>query len=62
MEKPMSLRAALRDARRRGVKDPMVRCEDHKVEIPWSRMSPMARLALEAGLDTTVGECLLLAK
>lgn len=59
-EKPMSLRRALREARKAGHKDPIVRCEDHGIAIPYSKLSPLARMALEAGLDVTEGKCLLL--
>ena len=58
--KPISLEQALRSAAKRGVKDPIVKCELHNVSIRFSEMSAIAKLALEAGLDTE-DRCLLLS-
>lgn len=56
----VSLQRALRDARKKGIKDPLVECEYHKVKIRYSDLSPVGLMALEAGLDVSEGECLLL--
>jgi hypothetical protein len=61
-DKPVSVSKALRLARQRGELDPLVECRDHGVAIRYSQLSPIALVALEAGLDVTEGECLLLAK
>lgn len=61
-DKPVSVAKALRLARKRGVKDPIVTCHDHGVSVPYSKLSPVALMALEAGLDVAEGECLLLCK
>lgn len=61
-DKPVSVVKALRLARKSGIKDPIVKCHDHGVSIPYSKLSPNARMALEAGLDVAEGECLLMRK
>lgn len=53
---------ALRLAAAEGEHDPIVTCHEHGVSMRYSELSPIALMALEAGLDTNVGECLLLSK
>jgi hypothetical protein len=59
--KPTSFEKAVRLARKRGVEDPLVECHEHGVKLRLSELSPIALLALEAGLDAE-GECLLISK
>lgn len=58
-DKPVTLSEAIRLAREAGINDPMVTCHDHGGSVRLSKMSPIARLALEDGIDT-VDRCLLL--
>lgn len=57
----VSLAEAIRAARADGVTDPIVECHEHGVRLKLSELSPIARMALEAGLDSE-HSCLLLAK
>ena len=57
----VSMAEAIRLAAERGIHDPIVECHDHGVKMKLSELSPMALMALEAGLDVD-GECLLLSK
>lgn len=40
--------------------DDEVRCESHGVVTTYGKLSWLGKIALESGLDTNYGECLLL--
>ncbi len=50
--KLMTPRQAIAHARKNGIRDPWVECHKHGVKMKLSELSPIARIALEAGLDT----------
>lgn len=60
-ENRKSVHAAIKAARAKGIEDPLIECEEHGTSIRLSQMSPIALMALEAGLDAEE-TCLLLAK